>query len=317
MKKKVLIFGITGQDGSYLAELLLNKKNYKIHGISRGKNFDNLKKLKILNFLKIHIVKKDTIDQKIIKILNYDFDEIYFLGGQSNVNASFYYKEYETYLSQILPVQRVLEFLRKGKKKTKFLVSSSSEIFGYNKKKRVHINSKKTPLSPYALAKLTCYEIVKSYREMFNLPVFSIIYFNHESPLRKNNYVIKKTILGAKQIKSGKLKKLLLGNINIKRDWGWAPEFMEGTYKAMKSKQINDYLFATEKTVSLKKVVKEIFKSNNLNWKNYVGFNKKNFRKYDIKENYANINLTKKNLKWKPKYKIKEIIQRLNNTNIV
>ena len=117
MKKKVLIFGITGQDGSYLARLLLNKKNYKIHGISRGKNFDNLKKLKILNYLKIHIVKKDTINQKIIKILNYDFDEIYFLGGQSNVNASFYYKEYETYLSQILPVQTVLEFLRKGKKK--------------------------------------------------------------------------------------------------------------------------------------------------------------------------------------------------------
>ena len=91
---------------------------------------------------------------------------------------------------------------------------------------------------------------------------------------------------------------------------------MEGTYKAMKSKQINDYLFATGKTVSLKKVVKEIFKSNNLNWKNYVGFNKKNFRKYDIKENYANINLTKKNLKWKPKYKIKEIIKKLNNINI-
>ena len=96
----------------------------------------------------------------------------------------------------------------------------------------------------------------------------------------------------------------------------FSSEFMEGTYKAMKSKQINDYLFATGKTVSLKKVVKEIFKSNNLNWKNYVGFNKKNFRKYDIKENYANINLTKKNLKWKPKYKIKEIIKKLNNTNI-
>jgi len=311
MKKKALIFGITGQDGTYLANLLLKKK-YQVHGVSRGKNFVNLDKLNILKSVKIHILKKNNNVKKINRILNHTFNEIYFCGGQSNVKESFFKMEYETYESQILPIQTILEFIRKSKKKIKFLYSSSSEIFGYKNKKKLKEEDNKTPLSPYALAKLAGYEIVKSYREMFKLPVFSIILFNHESPLRKNTYVIKKIVSETNKIKLGKTKKILLGNINIKRDWGWAPEYMEGFYKAMKSSETKDYIIATGKTISLKKVIKIVFKKSKLNWKKHVGYSKKNFRKHDIKENYADISLIKKKLKWSPKYKIYHIINNIN-----
>ena len=311
MKKKALIFGITGQDGAYLADLLLNKK-YQVHGVSRGKNFVNLKKLNIFKKLKIHILKKNNDTKKMNIILKNMFDEIYFCGGQSSVQESFFKKEYETYESQILPIQIILEFIRKSKKKIKFLYSSSSEIFGNYSKKKLRETDEKKPVSPYALAKLAGYEIVKSYREMFNLSVFSIIPFNHESPLRGDSYVIKKIVSGADKIKLGKINKIVLGNINIKRDWGWAPEYVQGFYKAMKSQTVNDYIIATGKTTSLKEIIKMVFKKKNLNWKKHIGYSKKNFRKYDIIENYADTSSIKKKLKWSPKFTIHQVINKIN-----
>lgn len=312
MKKKALIFGITGQDGSYLANLLI-EKNYLVHGVARKKNLTNLKKLKISHKIKVNILKKNSDINQTNKILKKMFDEIYFCGGQSSVKDSFFNKEYETYESQVLPVQNILEFIRKSKKKIKFLYCSSSEIFGNHKNhKKLKETDRKNPVSPYALAKLTGYEIVKSYREMFNLPVFSIILFNHESPLRPETYIIKKIVSGAEKIKNKKIKKLYLGNINIKRDWGWAPEYIQGFLKAMKSKSVNDYIIATGKTISLKDVIKIVFKNYKLNWKKYIGYNKKNLRKYDIKENYADISLIKQKLQWSPKLKINHIISKIN-----
>ncbi len=192
MKKKILIFGITEQNGSYLAQLFLKKKNYIVYGATRKKKFLNLRKLNILKSIKIKIIKNFNNEFQIKKLLKKNFNQIFFLGGEQNISESFFKKEYETYESNIIPVKTILEFIKTSQKKTKFLFAATREMYGYNKKTKISENSQTNPYSPYGLSKIACFEFIKSYREMFNLPVFSIIFFNHESPLRKGNYVIKK-----------------------------------------------------------------------------------------------------------------------------
>ena len=258
MGKKVLIVGISGQDGTNLAQYLLHKK-YKVYGIYRG-NKKNLnkrgisKKVKLFKLIKIN-------EKKLNKILKIFFDEIYFLGGQSSVFKSFEETE-ETYKSQIIPVKIIIEFIRNQKKnKSKFLFASSSEIYGKGKK---NLNFKeddnKNPISPYALSKLICYEIIKSYRKMFKLPICCAILFNHDSELRDKTYVMSKlaNFLNQKQISTS--KKLIFGNIRIKRDWGWSFEYMVACHKILNSKKIEDYNIATGKTVSFQEVIKYAFK---------------------------------------------------------
>ncbi len=301
-KKRALIFGISGQDGSYLANFLI-QKGYRVDGVSKNLKFKNLKILKILTKIKIHQYPK-----KYDSLLKKNYDEIYFLGGQSNVFKSFSNREL-TYRSQIQPLIPILENIRMKKIKSKFLYASSSEIFGnYKNKSKKNENSFKQPVSPYGLSKLIGFEIIKSYREMFKIPVCSVIFFNHESPLRSKEYVIKKIIDYSKSNKKTKLK---LGNINIKRDWGWGPEFVQACHKILTSKKIDDYIIATGKTHSLKDVLKEAFLINNLNYKTFVETDKKKKRKFDIIENYADIKKIKTNLNWKPIFNLKKIIYKM------
>ena len=150
---------------------------------------------------------------------------------------------------------------------------------------------------------------------MFNLPVFSVIFFNHESSLRDKDYVIKKVILAVKKIKK-KTDRIYLGNINVKRDWGWAPEYMIGCYKIMKLRKVDDYIIATGRTVALKKVIRMIFNLKKLNWNKYVRSSPKNFRIADVKENYADISKIKNELNWYPKVKINDIIKKIYNNVI-
>jgi GDPmannose 4,6-dehydratase len=313
MIKKALIIGIYGQDGFYLSNLLLKKKNYKVYGVSRIKKIKT--RAKISNKVKIFTLKKNNDSRKFNKILNIGFDEIYFAGGQSSVKNSFSLQEYETFESQIFPIQIILEYIRTKNKKTKFLYFCSSEIFGDHKKNKIKESDKKKPLSPYGLAKLASFEIIKSYRKMFNLPVFSVIFFNHESSLRDKAYVIKKVILAVKKIKK-KTDRIYLGNINVKRDWGWAPEYMLGCYKIMKIKNVDDYIIATGRTVALKKVIRMIFNLKKLDWNKYVRTNQKNIRIADIKENYADISKIKNELNWHPKVRINEIIKKIYNNKV-
>ena len=253
-RKKALIFGITGQDGSYLAKYLI-KKNYRVTGIFRRKNFVNIKKLNLLKKIKLKLVKK-TNKIKIMKILKENFDEIYFVGCQSNVADSFN-NENETYSSQIEPVKIILNHIMNQKtKKSKFLYAGSSEMYGnYNGKKKIKENDTKKPVSPYGFSKLIAYEIIKTYRQMYNLPVCTAILFNHESSLRTQKYVFKKLIENVKKINQKKIKKISFGNVKIKRDWGWAPEYMIGCNKIINSNKIDDYIIATGKTVSLEKLI--------------------------------------------------------------
>ncbi len=310
MKRKALIFGVTGQDGAILSSILL-KKNYKVHGISRTKKKLNLSKLNISNKIKVHNIN-NLNEKKIIKILSKSFDEIYFLGGQSSVFNSFTAIQ-ETYESQIKPVKFILNFILNQKgRKSKFLYAASSEMFG-EKKKREKFNEDtiKDPISPYGLSKLISYEIIKQYRNTYNLPVCSAILFNHESNLRPDEYVLKKITSFILKIKSRKKTKLKIGNINIKRDWGWSEDFMKACNLILKNNKIDDFIIATGKTVSLKTMIKLAFKQYDLNWKSYVEIDKNLFRKFDIKENYADISKIKKVLGWKPKNNYKNIISKI------
>ncbi len=221
--------------------------------------------------------------------------------------ASYTKLEQETYDSQILPLQIILENLRIKKNcKTKLMFSSSSEIFGYHKKKKLNEESLKRPQSPYALSKLIGYEIVKSYREMFNLDVFTVIFFNHESVLRSNEFIFKK-ILNYIKTKNFS-KKLELGNIDIIRDWGSSEEYMKIIIKIMENNKIEDYILATGFSIKLRKIVEYFFKKENLDYRKYIKINKKFFRAYDIKENYADINKIKKIIKIYPKKRHKDLI---------
>ena len=306
MKNKVLIYGISGQDGSYLAKKYLDKK-FIVHGISRkkGKWDKNLKYLDIKDKIKIFKINKNF--NNLHSILKNHYKYIIHLGGQSSVIRSYSELEQETFESQILPLQIFLEKLRNQKKnKTKFMFSSSSEIFGYQQKVRLNEKSLKIPQSPYALSKLIGYEIVKSYREMFNLQVFSIIFFNHESILRNDNFIFKK--ISNYLIKENFKKKIELGNIDVIRDWGSSDEYMKIVFNIMKKNKVDDYVLATGNSIKLKEVIKYFFQNKGLNYKKFIKVNKKYFRKYEIKQNYADISKIKRNINMYPKKNIKDLI---------
>jgi len=308
MKNKVLIYGISGQDGSYLAKKYLDKK-FIVHGISRKKGgWDkNLKYLDIKDKIKIFKINKNF--NNLNSILKNHYKYIIHLGGQSSVIRSYSELEQETFESQILPLQIFLEKLRNQKKnKTKFMFSSSSEIFGYQQKKRLNEKSLKIPQSPYALSKLIGYEIVKSYREMFNLKVFSIIFFNHESILRNDNFIFKK--ISNYLMKENFKKKLELGNIDVIRDWGSSDEYMKIVFNIMKKNRVDDYVLATGNSIKLKEVIKYFFQYKGLNYKKFIEINKKYFRKYEVKQNYADISKIKRNINTYPKKNIKDLIDK-------
>jgi GDPmannose 4,6-dehydratase len=312
-KKTALIYGVTGQDGSYISKLLISK-GYRVEGVSRGGEVDNLKKLKIFNKIKVNIIKNNN-KNKLIKILKKNFNEIYFFSGNSSVIESYINLE-NSIDSHFEPIKIILNFINNQKiKKTKLLFAGSSEMFG-DCRGKIKENSLHNPKNPYGLSKSLTFSLIKFYREKFNLPVCTAIFFNHESSLRKEMYVIKKIIINLKRIQSNKIKYFYLGNINIKRDWGWAPEYVYGCYKMLQIKKLEDLIIATGKTVSLRKIINYIFNKHNLNWKKYVKISSKNLRKDEIMSSYADISKLKKILKWKPTSDYKKILNRMYNNQL-
>lgn len=309
LSKKAIIFGVTGQDGAYLADFLL-KKNYQVTGVVRSKKF---RKLNILNIKNKIIVKKiSTFSKKdLFSFLKKNFcDEIYYFSGQSSVFKSFN-KFDETFSSNVESFVDILEAIRALNRKTKIFYAASSEIFGNKTNEYLTEASNHQPMSPYALAKSISFDIAKIYRTMFGINVCSGILFNHESILRDNSYVIKKISYSINKILKNNKNKIKLGNIKISRDWGWAPEYVEIIWKIMNNnKKMEDYIIATGKTTSLKKVLDLFFKRYGLDWRNYIISNKAFKRKNDILKNRADISLIKKNLHIFPKIKIEQIVQK-------
>ncbi len=310
IKKKAFILGVTGQDGSYMSKYLLNKK-YSVFGFTRSKKKENLKNLDTLKITKrINLIKYNDDNPKIIlkNILRLKPNEIYFFSGQSSVNLSFK-KPIETYESNLIILFEILELLRlKNLINIKLFNSSSTDCFGNNNNV---FNSEKDlfyPMSPYAKAKGFSFWIVKFYRENYKIHAKSGVLSNHESPLRPTSFVLKRIINFAKNHKKNYLK---LGNVKVFRDWGWAPEFIKAIYKINVAKIPNDYVVGTGKLTSLKIIVQKIFKIKKISQKFLKTNTTKILRPLDVKKIGTNPKKINKELKWKSKININQIINKM------
>lgn len=315
-KKTAIIFGITGQDGAYLSHLLL-QKGYKVIGTTRnklGKNLYRLKKLKIIK--KIILLKGVATDLNFCKkTINSKIDEIYYLAGDSSVVKSFERPEI-TLKSNTEGVLNILRILKYKKYKAKLFNAGSGQFYGDNKKNFYNIHSKIEPQSPYGVSKAAAYWLIKIYREKYNIYCCTGILFNHESPLRSKEFVTKKIVDTALNIKRKKSTILKLGNVNIFRDWGWAPEYVRAIWLMMQRKKPRDFIIGSGKTHSLKDFVNEVFRYLNISKRNLKTNVLKYKRKIDLRGYKANIKETQKILKWKPKLGFKTIVEKMINNEL-
>jgi GDPmannose 4,6-dehydratase len=328
--KKAIIFGVTGQDGSYLAELLLKKK-YIVHGVKRKSSSINTERIDFIyrnkNFFLHYGDLSDSLSVQNI-INNIKPDEIYNLAAQSHVAVSFLMPEYTSNINA-LGALRILESIKflSPKHKIKYYQAGSSEMFG----KVMEVpQTEKTPFnprSPYAISKLYAHWIAKNYRESYNIFACNGILFNHESPVRGETFVTRKITIGLSKIKLRLQKKLILGNLNAKRDWGHAKDFVEAQWLIMQQKKPDDYVIATGKQYSVKNFIniaasyleiKIFWKGKGINEKGYdiegnliIESNKKYYRPLEVDTLLGNAKKAMKKIKWKPKTSFKQLVKEM------
>jgi GDPmannose 4,6-dehydratase len=335
MKKKALIFGVTGQDGSYLSELLI-KKGYVVHGVKRRSSTINTQRVdhiyqdphqKKRNFLLHYGDITDSLAvSKIIKTVKPN--EIYNLAAQSHVAVSFEVPEY-TANADALGALRILEAIKFHglTKKTKFYQAGTSEMFGEVQESPQNENTPFYPLSPYGVAKQYAHWITINYRQAYGIFASNGILFNHESPRRGETFVTKKIVSALCKIKLGKQKKLFLGNLYSKRDWGHARDYCVAMWKILQQKKPNDYVIATGKQYSIKEfisfVIKElemkiVWKGKGIKEKGYDGnkniiieCDKNYLRPLDVNTLQGDAKKARKELKWKPKINIKDLVKEM------
>ena len=315
-KKTAIIFGITGQDGAYLSHFLL-QKGYKVIGTTRNKLSKNLYRLKKLKILKrVNILKGVATDLNFCKkIINSKINEIYYLAGDSSVIKSFETPEISL-KSNTEGILNILRILKLKKYKTKLFNAGSGQFYGDNKKNFYNINSKIDPQSPYGVSKAAAYWLIKIYREKYDIYCCTGILFNHESPLRSEEFVTKKIVDTALKIKRKKSIKLRLGNVDIFRDWGWAPDYVKAIWLMMQRNKPRDFIIGSGQTHSLKDFVNEVFKYLDISKKNLKTNVSKYKRKIDLRGYKANIKDTRRILKWEPKLKFKTIVHKMINNEL-
>lgn len=309
--KTALILGISGQDGAYLAELLLKKK-YRVWGSSRdheSKDFINLRQLKIEKDVRLLSLNGNDFRSVISGFKKSRPDEIYNLSGQSSVGLSFDYPV-ETFESNLIATINLLEAIRIVNHRIKFYHAGSSEAFG-NTVLPATETTPYHPKSPYSAAKAAAHYAVSNYREAYEMHASTGILFNHESPLRGNRFVTKKIVRGAVAIAQGKQKSLILGNLKIQRDWGWAPEYVEAMWHMLQAPKPDDYVVATGKSHSLLEFVRESFSVLGLNWRRHVVVSPKLLRPTDLTRSAGNPSKIKNRLGWKARTEFKEIVQNM------
>ena len=328
-KKKAFITGITGQDGSYLVDLLLSK-NYEVHGLVRRSSTFNRLRLEhiykqVRETSKSFLEYGKQIESETNLILHYGDlsdssslarliekihpDEIYNLGAQSHVRISFDTPEYTADVTG-LGTTRLLEAIRETRIKTRFYQASSSELFG----KVQEIPQKETtmfyPRSPYGCAKVYSYWTTVNYREAYGLFACNGILFNHESPRRGENFVTRKISKGVSEIKKGIRDKIFLGNLDAKRDWGYAPEFVEAMWLMLQQDLPDDYVIATGETHTIREFLEEAFRLAGLgDWQKYVAVDPEFFRPAEVDLLVGDASKAKEKLGWEPKVKFKELIR--------
>jgi len=315
LTKKALITGITGQDGSYLAELLISK-GYEVYGIIRRSSSFNTDRIDHLyqdpheKKIRLRLVYGDLNDasslNRLIKTIRPD--EIYNLGAQSHVKVSFEVPEYTGEITGLGTI-RLLEAIRDSGIKTKFYQASSSEMYG---KIVENPQTEKTPFyprSPYAAAKVYSYWITVNYREAYDMFACNGILFNHESPRRGETFVTRKITMALARIKHKLQDKLYLGNLDAKRDWGFAGDYVEAMWLMLQQDKPDDYVIATGETHSVKDFLKVAFEYADLDWKKHVEIDKRYFRPTEVDLLLGDSTKARSTLKWKPKVSFEQLVK--------
>ena len=309
---RALICGIGGQDGAFLARLLL-EKGYEVWGTSRDAQiveFRNLKMLQILAQIKLCSMAP-TDFRSVLSVLKRSApDEVYFLAGQSSVGLSFE-QPVETLESITVGTLNMLEAIRFLGGQCKFYHASSSECFGHLDQTSANEQTPFHPRSPYAVAKASAHWMVANYREAYGLYACSGILFNHESPLRPARFVTRKIIDGALRIANGGNEKLVLGRLDIFRDWGWAPEYVDAMWRMLQLEEPQDFVIATGVCVSLETFVSSVFTRVGLQWRDHVCSDPLLFRPSDIGWSQGDARLAKQRLGWEAQTKMPELANML------
>jgi GDPmannose 4,6-dehydratase len=311
--KKALITGITGQDGSYLTELLL-EKGYEVHGIVRRQSRIVRSRLEHLfaeyKDKRLFLHYGDLLDgTNLYRLLDQIRpDEVYNLAAQSHVRISFDIPLY-TADAVAMGVIRLLEAIRGIDKNIKFYQASSSEMFGKVQTVPQNEQTKFYPRSPYACAKVFAHHQTINYRESYGIFACSGILFNHESPRRGENFVTRKISKGVAEIKKGLRDKIILGNLDAKRDWGYAKEYVEAMWLMLQQNEPDDYVIATGETHSVKDFLVTAFETVGLNWQDHVGFDERFLRPAEVDELIGDYSKAKEKLGWEPKIKFAELVK--------
>lgn len=308
--KRALIIGISGQDGSYLADFLL-KKDYTVIGTSRDamlSSFSNLHHLGIRDQVRVESVSLNDFRSVLQVLKKYRPDEIYNLAGQSSVGLSFE-QPVETFESVSVATLNLLEAMRFLEMPARLYNASSSECFGNTNGQPADETTPFQPRSPYAVAKSAAFWQVANYREAYHMYACSGILFNHESPLRPARFVTRKIVSTACRIAAGSPEKLVLGNIDIQRDWGWAPEYVEAMWRMLQQEKPRDYVVATGHTSSLRDFIQETFGALNLDMEDHVRHSKEFDRPTDISVSVADPGRAEKELGWKATFVMKDVVR--------
>ncbi|MBP6342579.1 MAG: GDP-mannose 4,6-dehydratase [Candidatus Omnitrophica bacterium] len=312
--KKALITGITGQDGSYLAEFLL-QKGYDVYGIIRRSSQFNTGRIDHLyqdpheKNVRLHLLYGDLNDASSLNhiVKTVKPDEIYNLGAQSHVKVSFEVPEYTAEITALGTI-RLLEAIRDSGIKTKFYQASSSEMFGDVLEIPQTEKTPFNPRSPYAAAKVYAYWLTINYREAYKIYACNGILFNHESPRRGETFVTRKITMALARIKYGVQEKLYLGNLDAKRDWGFAGDYVEAMWLMLQQPKADDYVIATGETHSVREFLQEAFSYAGMDWKKYVEIDKRYFRPTEVDELLGSTAKARRILKWKPKVNFKKLV---------
>ena len=314
MKKKALITGITGQDGSYLAEFLLSKE-YEVHGIIRRASTFNTERIDHIYVdshkpkVRLFLHYGDLSDAEQISNIIYNIkpDEIYHLGAQSHVRVSFDIPEY-TGNSTALGTVRILEAMKRSGNNSKFYQASSSEMFGTSPSPQSE-NTPFCPRSPYACAKVFAFWMAKNYRDGYKIFASNGILFNHESPRRGETFVTRKITRGISLILAKKQDCIYLGNLEAKRDWGYAPEYVATMWEILQQDNPDDYVIGTGQSHSVKEFTQEAFSYVGLDWQKYVKIDPHYFRPTEVENLVADATKAKKKLNWHPKVTFKDLVK--------
>ena len=309
---RALICGVGGQDGAYLADLLLGK-GYEVIGTSRdamASSFGNLASLGIREKVTTTSMAITDFRSVLQTVAKFRPDEIYNLAGQSSVGLSFD-QPVETIESIVIATLSLVEAIRFSGLPTRLYSAGSSECFGDTSITPATEDTPFHPRSPYAVAKAAAHNLIANYREAYNLYACTGILYNHESPLRPERFVTQKIVRAAARIAAGSSEKLAMGNIDIQRDWGWAPEYVEAMWKMLQLDHPQDFVIATGRTVSLEFFIAQAFQFFGLNYRDYLVVNPDLYRPSDIRTGSANPSKANNLLGWKARVEAEDVIEKM------